>query len=342
MKPLSIVVTSLLLFSGGAGLGMVGLWTWQARQPTPATPTADLKPLQAQIALLRSELETSRAKIAALEASAAAAKLVAGSQRFSGAKPEAPAGPVDLNQVFEQAKPLLKSLSPMLDQWRKKGAKAWAEARVAELTKKYPLTADQQAAVKKWFEDKSDQESERGKSMMDQPGMTLDKLIASGRGQAPEDGLDEFMQSTLTADQLPAYQADRLHQRAGNVEKEATRKVDQLDKAVGLDEAQKDRVFGIMARSSRDYDASMQLEGLGSDTGAFESGQSRDEAIRSVLTPEQSQNCTTRRSNAAVPRRRRTSKPSESSRRRIGICGRGRSDAGTRRFAGDHRHLGGG
>ncbi len=56
---------------------------------------------------------------------------------------------------------------------------------------------------------------------------------------------------------------------------------------MGLDQEQQDRIFALMARSSPDFDPSMRLEGLGSDTSALTAGASREEAIMQVLRPEQ-------------------------------------------------------
>ena len=63
-------------------------------------------------------------------------------------------------------------------------------------------------------------------------------------------------------------------------------KVQRLDTIVGLDDTQRDQVFGIMARGSRDYDPGMKLEGIGGDIGNTPAGD-RQQAMLSVLRPEQ-------------------------------------------------------
>jgi hypothetical protein len=70
------------------------------------------------------------------------------------------------------------------------------------------------------------------------------------------------------------------------VEHEADTKVQRLNAIVKLDEAQKDQIFGIMARGSRDYDPSMVLDGVQGPIGATPGG-NRREAMLSVLTPDQ-------------------------------------------------------
>jgi hypothetical protein len=141
--------------------------------------------------------------------------------------------------------------------------------------------------VKKWMEEQSEQQAAQNKELLNKPGSTLQDLLASGR-RGPgldEKGLDEVMAATLSPEQLATYQADRWQERAANVEREATRRVTQLNEVVTLDEVQQDKVFALMARSSDDYDPAMKLEGLESD--AVLEGSSRDEAIMEVLTPEQ-------------------------------------------------------
>jgi hypothetical protein len=70
------------------------------------------------------------------------------------------------------------------------------------------------------------------------------------------------------------------------VQNEADWKVERLNGTVGLDEAQKDEVFSIMARSSRDFDPRMQIEGVPEDSGVA-SREDRDASIMAVLRPEQ-------------------------------------------------------
>ena len=60
-----------------------------------------------------------------------------------------------------------------------------------------------------------------------------------------------------------------------------------LDKIVELDEAQKDEIFVVMARGADEFDPSMQFEGLTGDVSSLVPGQSREEAIQSVLRPDQ-------------------------------------------------------
>ena len=271
----------------GLGIGMAGMTVF-GRDPSSgagAVSGGDVSLEAGRIAGLEKELAAAREAISSLEARNRELE----SQRAEVASaPIAPAaGATDLNEVFAQAKPLLQSLSPMIDAARRRGAQAMIARRLATLTEKYALTDAQQATVKKWLEDQSEQQAAQNKELLNKPGSTLQDLLASG-GRGPrldEKGLDEVMAATLSPEQLATYQADRGQERAANVEREATRRVTQLNEVVTLDEVQQDKVFALMARSSDDYDPAMKLEGLESD--AVLEGSSRDEAIMEVLTPEQ-------------------------------------------------------
>ncbi len=58
-----------------------------------------------------------------------------------------------------------------------------------------------------------------------------------------------------------------------------------------MSEAQEDQVFGILVRQSDDYDESMAIEGIATDLppAALAQDVSKEDAIRSVLTPEQTE-----------------------------------------------------
>jgi hypothetical protein len=94
------------------------------------------------------------------------------------------------------------------------------------------------------------------------------------------------MATTLSGDKLATFKTERMAERAERVQQEADLKVQRLDTIVDLDEAQRDQVFGIMARNSRDYDPSMTLEGIGGDIGTTPGGD-RQQAMLSVLRPDQ-------------------------------------------------------
>ena len=59
-----------------------------------------------------------------------------------------------------------------------------------------------------------------------------------------------------------------------------------LNSIVPLSDVQRDQVFGIVARNSRDYDPAMVFDGASGQINAAPTG-NRQAAILSVLTPDQ-------------------------------------------------------
>ena len=102
----------------------------------------------------------------------------------------------------------------------------------------------------------------------------------------PDDGLDQFMENTLSGDKLAVFKTGRMAERAERVQQQADAKTQRLDDIVKLDDAQRDQVFGIMARGSRDYDPAMKLEGAAGEIAATPNGNTR-EAVLSILRPDQ-------------------------------------------------------
>ncbi|MFN0125827.1 MAG: hypothetical protein ACKV19_03975, partial [Verrucomicrobiales bacterium] len=240
---MKFTLLSLAVLALGFG---AGIWLTANRSDTErsAASASEVSALRARVATLDGELTTARATIEALE------KRLATTSTTESAEPPgtatAAAGPTDINTIFQQAKPLLQSLGPLFDNARRQRTKGMAERRVAELADKYALTAEQQDTIKKWLEEKSEEEAAKGRELLNKPDAKLQELLAAGRGQRPDDGLDALMATTLDPDQHARYQSDRLQERAANVEKEATRRVDRLNDIVTLDEAQQDQVFAII------------------------------------------------------------------------------------------------
>jgi hypothetical protein len=93
------------------------------------------------------------------------------------------------------------------------------------------------------------------------------------------------MEGLLQGPQLEAFKAERLEERAQRVQQFADRQVQRINNIVRLDPAQTDRLFGIMAQSSPDYDASIRLEG---STGEIAPANMHPrDALKSVLRPDQ-------------------------------------------------------
>ena len=252
---------------------------------------------------LELELKKAQNRIAALEAD----ELPAGQR--SGAKGRDPHGRVrpghtfadtarsiaeDLREgravspedIFRASQPLMRDLAPLFDRMRVKQQRQIIDTMTGELSRKYRLTLPQQTALKQWFEQKSEQEAKRWTEMLGRDGTRLEEVMRASREVRPDEGLDGFMESVLSGEKLASFKAERLTERAQRVQQQADLKVQRLDSIVGLDEAQRDRVFGIMARGSREYDPAMVLEGARGAIPATPSGDPQ-EAMLGVLRAEQ-------------------------------------------------------
>jgi hypothetical protein len=164
--------------------------------------------------------------------------------------------------------------------------KAAIDSMSGEFARKYALNPQQQAALKQWFEQRANVEAQRWTDMLANPHTGLEDVMRAARDVRPDDGLDAFMPSILSPEKLAAFNAERMTERASRIQQEADGMVQRLDTIVQLDERQRDQVFGIMARTSRDYDPSMKMEGVLGDIGATPGGDRRT-ALLSVLRPDQ-------------------------------------------------------
>jgi hypothetical protein len=160
------------------------------------------------------------------------------------------------------------------------------DSMTGELARKYDLNDGQQAALKAWFEQKAEADAKVWSDLVASDSASLEDLARASRDIRPDEGLDAFMATQLSGQKLADFQTERMTERAGRVQQEADLRVQRLDGIVKLDDAQRDQVFGIMARGSRDYDPAMKLEGIGGDIGATPGGGTHD-AMLSVLRPDQ-------------------------------------------------------
>lgn len=194
--------------------------------------------------------------------------------------------PVNPEDIFRASQPLMRDLAPLFDRIRVKAQQQEIDSLTGELARKYNLTPQGQAALKQWFQDQSNAAAKRWSEMVARDDTRLEDVIRASREVRLDEGLDSFMPSLLSGEQLTAFQTERMAERAQRVEREADMKMQRLNAIVGLDDTQREQVFGIMARNSRDYDPSMNLEGAHGPIGATPGGNPR-EAMLSVLNPDQ-------------------------------------------------------
>jgi hypothetical protein len=277
-------IRSLLPLVIGLAVGGMAV-TWYGRS-LPGEPGS----AEERAKRFERDLKHARAEIAALKATDPERARRPGRSMRDGLRDIADdirAGrPVTPDDLFRMTQPLLRDLAPLLDRIRVRDQQRQVESMTGELARKYDLTAPQQAALAKWFEAKARENATRWTDLVTRDGTKLEDLVRATRDLRADDGLDEFMDRTLSGDKLAAFKTERMAQRAERVQQSADRAVARLDGLVGLDDAQRDQVFGIAARSAPDYDPGMKLEGLGGEIAGQPAGNPRD-AMLGVLRPDQ-------------------------------------------------------
>lgn len=194
--------------------------------------------------------------------------------------------PISPDDIFHAMQPFMRDLSPLFDRMRVHQQKQMIDSMTGELARKYDLNPAQQESLKNWFREKAERDAKAYSDLVAQDGTRLEDVMKATANVRPDDGLDEYMGSVLSGDKLAEFKSERMTQRAERVQQEADRNVQRLDNIVHLDDTQRDQVFGIMARGSRDYDPGMKLEGVGGDIGSTPGG-NRNEAMLRLLRPEQ-------------------------------------------------------
>jgi hypothetical protein len=197
--------------------------------------------------------------------------------------------PVTPDDVFRATQPLIRDLGPLFDRMRVRELQRQSDSKAGELARKYSLTASQQESLKQWLDQKAVDDAKHYTDLVSQEGTKLEDLARAAADVRVDDGLEKYMEATLSGDKLAAFKSNRMLEKVASVQQEADMNVTRLDGIVGLDDTQRSQVFGVMARSARDFDPAMQFEGLGTDTAALPSGNSKQDAILAVLKPAQRQ-----------------------------------------------------
>jgi hypothetical protein len=282
--PMPPAIRLLLPLATGLLVGIVGATMFRE-----SMPGAEGSP-QERADRLEVELKQARNRIAALESSDSREHLRPGHTLADGARgivDDIRAGrPVNPDDIFRAVQPVLRDLAPLFDRMRLKQQREMVERMTGELARKYDLSPAARESLGKWFEWKANQEAKRWTELVSTEGVRVQDLMKASRDVRIDEGLETFMAGVLSPEKLEGFKAERMAERAQRVQHEADTMVQRLDSIVTLDDSQRDKVFGIMARGSRYYDPAMVLEGVSGEIGATPGGD-RQAAILSVLRPEQ-------------------------------------------------------
>jgi hypothetical protein len=189
--------------------------------------------------------------------------------------------PVSPEAVLRRFQPLLRELGPLLAKLRMRETEGLIGGILADYTNKYGLDQNQQAQLQAWLKQRMEEDAKAWSRLAGSESVSLEELEKETRKTKPDRGLDAFMAGLLDPEKAADYQTDRLKQRSWQVKSEANGKTEQLNRAVQLDDTQRQQVFGIMARGSENYDPSLDLPGANAGNGT-----GMEAALR-VLRPEQ-------------------------------------------------------
>jgi hypothetical protein len=191
------------------------------------------------------------------------------------------------DDIFRASQPLIRDLVPLLDRVRARQVQRQSDTKAGEIARKYSLTDAQQESLKILLAQNADAEAKRFTSMLSQEGTKLEDFAKATNNINIEDGLEQFMQNNLQGDQFVKFKADQVLEKVQKVQEEADMKVTRLDSIVKLDDSQHSEIFSVMARGARDFDPSMQIEGMSESKVSLSTGKSKQDAIFDILTPIQ-------------------------------------------------------
>jgi hypothetical protein len=274
----SVVPLVIGLAVGGLGVGLF-------QHSTPGEAGSPEK----QIQHLESELQQARTRIAALEETRPRSSRTPAQTAYDRGRAIAQrlreGIPVSSDDLFRAAQPLLRDMAPLFERIADQEFKQRADSLIGELARKYDLKPRQQETLQQWFSEKSRTDRKKWNDLISSDDTTYIQWVKSMRNDRTDEGLDPVMEELLKGPQLEAFKAERLEERSQRVQQYADRQVQRINNLVQLDPAQTDRLFGIMAQSSPDYDSSIRLEGV---TGEIAPANLHPrDALKSVLRPDQ-------------------------------------------------------
>lgn len=264
----------LPLVIGLAAGSLGGYLAGQNLGPKKDAPTES----KTQIIQLQEQLKSSQAEI----------------QKLTEAKVSSPATPAegeskpDINKLFNDAKPLLKQLTAGFEPQRQEMLERMTEEQIKRMIALANLTPEQQAALKQHLLEFSEKEKAKWQAMLDGGGNLADMMKMGRGGPNPQKTLDEWAATNLEGEQAKSYETGRLAEKAKAITDSANTQLERMNTSLNLDETQKDQMFHVLVRTDKDYDPSMQMEGV-ADPGGAAVPESRDEAIAAILNPEQNE-----------------------------------------------------
>jgi hypothetical protein len=267
---------SLLPFSIGLLLGSLSVLLWH--QSSLA---------KAEAALTReSEARITRMQVELAEARAASENW---RQRVEAAGVDlepAKENVLDIQRILNDARPLMKTLALMFGERRKEMTERMIRGMASKLAEQMGLTEEQTEAMIAHFTKLDAANFEKLKTMFDRK-LTIFDVFTVMNDMNPKKAMDAYVKETMTPEQKASWENRKLETKAEELERTANWKMERMNRSLNLDEAQKDQVFSILVKSNPDYDPSLSVEGVAVTAGSEAPSLKEEEAIASVLRPDQ-------------------------------------------------------
>jgi len=279
------VLKSVLPLLTGTFVGALGAVLLQRSMPPEEGS------LEERIALLENDLKKSKAELRAWEDTSPRKRFGATTQDNvrSIAQAIKEGRPVSPDDVFNSFKPLMRDLSPLTERMKAIEIKRSAEARAGEYARKYGLSTEQQNQLIAHIVVHDTEQRKILQTMLESDHVTMRDYIKAEREIDHEKPVDEAMTSLLQGEKRDEYLLERINEKSERVQQEADGQVKRLDNIVQLDDSQRHQIFLYMAQGSRHYDPQMQFDGLQEGVKPLAAGTTPQQAMMSVLRPEQRQ-----------------------------------------------------
>ena len=192
-------------------------------------------------------------------------------------KPEPPASPAG-----GAAAPRTTAMSKMISV----AVRQQAEMKLAALKSRLHLTDEQAAAVEELLKKQTDHQMEMASKMFD------GKLTAEDMKSASKLDFDGQLKPLLSADQWTGYQQFKTQEQQQQVQMASQGEMMQISPMLQLSDQQREQVSGILQQQYQQIIAKQSdagSSGLGGLQMMDQMLDSKKEALRSVLTPDQMQ-----------------------------------------------------
>jgi hypothetical protein len=274
---------TLLALVAGTALGAIATTLVRETLP-PAEGSAEER-----LALLEHELKKTRTELKTLADTSPRKRF--GATTHEGVRSIAQAiregRPVTPNDIFNAFKPLMRDLSPLTERVRALEARRHAESLAGTYARKFGLSETRQAQLIETLAQSHAEQAAAISSVIESDHTSIRDFVKAERAFDPEAGIDAFMAHSLKGEELVRFQTERMEVKSQRVQSDADLQVERIDGIVKLDDAQRDQMFLYMAQTSRDYDPRMRIEDLQGDAKPLPANLDRQEAMLSVLRPDQ-------------------------------------------------------